>query len=336
LRLERRDASPPTQQHLLLTLEQLQNSRSAIRGMLDGYRADPSKRHLLPVVEPLYNDLTRLMTRASPEWARVNRSWADMNLARVAQELGQNLSDKASPQFRQQMRDFRRLNPVAQDFVAMELAQQFDDAVRNAGRGDNVAKFFKTPHIQELIRTVYGDDAAVDMLRMSRDLNVAAKSKNMMHGSPTGPRAERAKRLNADLNLIAEADIPTSVDQFFQKLKKYTVGRMIDRRNAGIANIITTPVSNVPAMAEQIARMRQAQQLAARYAGPRTLLGGVRNSMTQGARDLPFGALFAFWLCKSVGFDPRRPLNRRSRVSVARAGARATSQASSWGEVPRG
>lgn len=273
LRLERRDATPPTQQHLLLTLEQLQNSRSAIFGKLQEYRADPSKRHLLPVVEPLYRDLTRLMQRASPEWARANRSWADMELGRVARDLGQNLSDKASPAFREQIAEFRRLNPVAQDFVRMELAQQFDDAVRNAGRGENLAKFFKTPHIRDLVREVFGNDAAVDMMRLARDLNVATKSKNMMHGSPTAPRQERAKRLNADLNLIAEADIPTSLDQFFDKLKKYTVGRMIDRRNAGMADILTTPVRDIPAMAEQITRMRQAQELAARYAQPRLDVG---------------------------------------------------------------
>ncbi len=287
LRLERRDATPPTQQHLLLTLEQLQNSRSAIRGMLDGYRADPSKRHLLPVVEPLYRDLTRLMQRASPEWARANRSWADMELGRVARELGQNLSDKASPAFRQQIAEFRALNPIAQDFVRMEFAQQFDDAVRNEGRGDNLAKFFKTPHIRDVVREVFGDEAAVDMMRMTRDLNVAAKSKNMMHGSPTAPRQERAKRLNSDIEMLAETEIPSSVGALLDKVKKYAVQKFVAKRDADMANILTTPMRDVPQIAEHIERMRQAQNLAARYAPNVRLMDALRNGRGNAIRMTP-------------------------------------------------
>lgn len=287
LRLTRRDATPPTQEILLPTLEQLQNSREAIRGMLDKYRATPGSNKLLPIVEPLYRDISRLMRRASPEWARANDRWADLHLDRVARELGQNLSLKANPQFREQMREFNRLAPEAQDFVRIEFAQQFLDAINNAGRGKNLAEFFKTPHIRDLVRTILGDEAAVDMMRMSRDLNIATKSKNMMHGSPTQPRLARQERLNADLNFINEAEVPTSMGAFLEKLKKYTIGRMIDRRNHGIAQVLTTPMRDVPRVAEQIARMRQAQEVAARYAGPHSIGAALRRSLPESIRTLP-------------------------------------------------
>ncbi len=287
LRLTRRDASPPTQQILLPTLEQLQNSREAIRGRLDKFRANPGENKLLPIVEPLYRDISRLMRRASPEWARANDRWADLHLDRVARELGQNLSLKANPRFREQMREFNRLAPEAQDFVRIEFAQQFLDAIDNAGRGKNLADLFKTPHIRDLVRTILGDEAAVDMMRMSRDLNIATKSKNMMHGSPTAPRLARQERLNADLNFIQEAEIPTTIGAFVDKLKKYTIGRMIDRRNHGIAQVLTTPMRDVPRVAEQIARMRQAQDVAARYAGPHSVGDALRRAIPDTIRTLP-------------------------------------------------
>lgn len=268
LRLTRRDASPPTQQFLLPTLEQLQNSRTAIRAQLDGYRADPSKRHLLPIVEPLYRDITRIMERASPQWRVANRQWADLRMDVVARELGENISERAGPQFRQQMRQFNQLAPEAQDFVRIEIAQKLLDKVHNLGDGDNIAKIFKTPHMKELVRTMFGDEAAVDMRRLVRDLNVTTKSKNMMGGSPTQPRLSRQKELNSDIELLSSAEIPTTLGEFLNKVKQYTVGRVIDRRNAQMANTLTTPVRQTAQVAEQIERMRQAQAAAARFARP--------------------------------------------------------------------
>lgn len=287
LRLERRDATPPQQQHLLLTLEQLQNSRSAIRGMRQGYEADPSKRHLLPIVRPLERDITRLMQRASPEWAKANREWADLQLDKVARELGQNLSDKAGPQWRQQLKEFKRLAPEAQGIVRTEFAQQFDDAVQNAGNGENLAKLFKTPHIREMVRTILGDEPAVDMRRAVRDLNVMTMSKNMMHGSQTADRIARRERHNSDLNALVETEIPHSVLSLLSKIKQYAVQKMISNRDAKMADVLTTPMRDVPAIAEHIARMRQAQELAARYAPQQRARDALLNGRMNAIRTLP-------------------------------------------------
>jgi len=268
LRLTRRDSTPPTQQYLLPTLEQLQNSRSGIFGDLQGYRADPGRGHLLPIVEPLYRDITRIMERSSPAWRTANRQWADLRIDMVARELGENIAEKAGPNFRQQMREFNRLAPAAQDFVRIEMAQKLMDKLQNLGDGDNIAKIFKTPHMKELVRTMFGDEAAVDMRRMVRDLNVATRSKNMMHGSPTQPRLARKEELNADLEILSAEAIPTTVGEFLKSVRKYTIGKFEAARNAQIGQILATPVRNTARTAEHIERMRQAQALAARYARP--------------------------------------------------------------------
>lgn len=278
-RILKRDASPATQTYLMPTLEQLQNARTAIRGMIR--RGTEAEQQALG---PLYRDLTRIMERASPGrprdpnlpvsatnpmeggWRQANRQWADLAIDEVAQELGQNLATRASPNFREQMRQFRGLAPEAQDFVRVELAQQFQDMLVN---GKTAEQIFKTDHVKQLVRTVFGDEAAVAMRRMVRDQQVAGRSRDMMHGSPTQPRQARQAAMNADIDLLANAEVPTSVGGFLAALKRHTIDRMKHNRNEGIADILTTPVRDTPAMAQQIEQLRQAAARAAAAARER-------------------------------------------------------------------
>lgn len=48
--------------------------------------------HIVSTLQPIYSDLTRLMERASPQWATANRRWGNMRLDEVAQELGDAMS----------------------------------------------------------------------------------------------------------------------------------------------------------------------------------------------------------------------------------------------------
>lgn len=264
LRLTRRDATPPTQQYLLPTLEQLQVMRSGIRRQMD----DPTRPDLAVVLGPLYRDITRLMERSSPAWRIANRQWADLQLDIVARDLGESISFQAGPRFREQLREFRQLAPEAQDFVRVEVAQKFVDKLANMGDSENLAKLFKTRHMRDLVRTMFGENAAVDMLRLAREQNVAAKSKGMMGGSPTQPRQARQQELNADLELAAAAEIPTGVGGWLNAIKRYTIDRAKMKRARDVAGIITTPVRDTMATAEHLERMRRAQELAARYRIP--------------------------------------------------------------------
>lgn len=257
LRLNRREASPPEQAYLLPTLEQLVNQRSAIGKKY--LNREGSGHEFAAVVGPLYRDLTRVMTRSSPRWANVNRQWRGMELNELGRDLGENLAMKAGPQFREQMRDFQRLAPEAQDFVRVEFVQKLVDKLANTGVTDDLAKIFKTPHVKQLVRTMLGDEAAVDMARMVRDAQVANKTKNMMGGSPTQPRQARQAELNSDLDMMENVHALTSPSKFLEAVKKYTIDRFKGRRNAEMARVLTTPVRDTPAVAEQLERIRQAQ-----------------------------------------------------------------------------
>ncbi len=285
LRLTRRDATPPTQQYLMPTLEQLQVMRSGIRRQMN----DPTRPDLGVVLGPLYRDVTRVMERSSPRWRVANQQWADLMLDDVARELGENIGFQAGPRFREQMREFSRLAPEAQNFVRVEVAQKFADKLANMGDGENLAKLFKTAHLKHLVRTMFGDDAAVQMRRISRDSNVATKSKGMMGGSPTQPRQARQAAMNADLDLLGQVDqIPTSLGGWLGAIKKYTIGRAQEKRNKEVAKILTTPVRNTAQMAEQIERLRQAQAVAEQYRQPRVrtrAVGAQIGNAAEGADD---------------------------------------------------
>lgn len=266
MRITRRDATPSQQQYLMPTLEQLQNMRSAIRRDM----SDPARPDLAAVIGPLYRDLTRIMQRSSPQWRVANRQWADLELRELAQELGQNLSERAGPLYREQMRTYRGLAPEARRFVDIEFTQALLDKIANTGVTDDLAKLFKTPHVREMVRTILGGDAAVDMLRLIRDNQVATKSKNMMAGSPTQPRQARQAEMNADLGLLQAAELPTTPQILLSYLKKYTIDKVRERRNTGIARILTTPMRDTPTLAMHLERMRQARAQMERYARPPT------------------------------------------------------------------
>lgn len=268
LRLTRRDATPATQRYLLPTLEQLQNARGALRGKRQEFTQAGRTDIADVVLGPLYRDITRVMERSSPAWRVANRQWADLQLDVVARELGENIGLQAGPRFREQMREFNQLALQAQDFVRVEVAQKFIDKIANMGDGENLAKLFKTPHIRHLVRTMFGEEAAVDMRRIARDNKAAAKTKGMMGGSPTQPRLARQQEMNADIQLLEATKLPTSVGGFLEALKKYTIGRLIERRNRQIAGILTTPMRDTAAVAENLERMRAARALAERYARP--------------------------------------------------------------------
>ncbi len=283
LRLARRDATPGTQSYLLPTLEQLQNQRQALRGQIEKL----GRPDMEVVLRPLYRDLTRVMERASPQWAQANRQWADMNFNVIARELGENLAEKAGPRYREQMQQFQRLNPQAQDFVRGEFVQKLLDKIENVGVNDDIAKLFKTRHVRNMIRTILGDDVAVDMLRLVRDNQVAARSKKMTEGSPTQPRLARQEELNSDIGLLDKAsEVPTSPSGLVKLLRDYTVGIFKEKRNKGIADIITTPVRDTAGVAQHLERMRQARNRIDRHRNrpPRqTGAGGVSGSFIDNA-----------------------------------------------------
>ena len=108
---------PDGQRLPMMHLQQLQDARGVIRGHIQNYTQN-GREDLVRAVQPIYDQVTRIMTRMSPDWAVANRRWADLNFDRMAQELGDAFATKAGPQFRTQIAEFRQLAPEAQDMFA--------------------------------------------------------------------------------------------------------------------------------------------------------------------------------------------------------------------------
>lgn len=261
------------QRLLMPSLQILQDMRGAIRGQIDTAAA-ANRTHIVNILNPFYNDITGVMTMASPKWAVANRRWADMNFAQRAKKLGDAFAQKAGPQFRQQMREFRQLAPEAQDLVRVHFLQKMIDKVDNLG-GDNhdVAKLFSSPHMRNMIRTMFGDQEAVAFVRAVRDQVVATRTRNSLSSSRTHIRGMVQDAKDADVNLVGSA-ANANVGSVKEWLTATFVNFLRERRNRPLADIVTTPMRDTPRVAEHIQRMRteaaameQARQHSGQYVG---------------------------------------------------------------------
>lgn len=240
---------------IMPTLQQAQDMRGSLRGIITR-NAQAGNSHIVQALQPLYQDVTKVMQDASPEWAAVNAKWAD-NMARErTQELGEAFSKKAGPKYREQRAEFDVLAPELKDIVRVEYLQRLQDDLDNAIRTGNPAKFFNNNHTYKAIEDLFSKDAAVDFARRTRDFNVEEMSKNMTKGSPTHRRGEMQKQSDADESIVAgiqSASIQNWKDWIFERMK----GVLTERKDRELAKIATTPVSDVAKTAEHIHRMKQ-------------------------------------------------------------------------------
>lgn len=260
---------PNGQKIVMPTLQMAQDMRGSLRGMIQRNR-QAGNDHIVQVLEPLRKDVTAAMRDASPEWWKVNQRWADLELKERAQDLGEAFANRAGPKFREQLQDFKRMAPEAQDIVRIHFTQQLLDMIENAaklGGTKNLGELFTKSHTRNMVREVLGDGPAVDMARLIRDANVMARSRDMLKGSPTQPRQQMQKEQDADLNLIASAD---NFDWRSWKaaLLEKAVALMRERRNKVVGKTVTTPMRDTPAVAENLERMRQARATAEKYVQP--------------------------------------------------------------------
>lgn len=267
-RLARRELTPRSQEVATPSLLQLQNARMGIRGQMEEARSD-----IATILRPLYRDLTRVMERASPQWRVANRRWADMNLEIRAKELGEAFAERAGPEYRRQLGDFRALAPEAQDVVRIHFVRKLLDKIVNVGDTHDLAKLFSTPHMRNAVRTILGDEAAMDLARLVRDNRVATMSKNMLSGSQTHVRGERQAAENVDLGILASVE-QANFRGFRKAMLDRAIGWIREGRDRRLAKVVTTPMRDTAAVAENIDRMRYAQERARYYANRPPLPSG--------------------------------------------------------------
>lgn len=281
---------PNGQRLAMMDLQMLQDARGSLRATIDRARPRGSSPNAQTVatLEPLYRDITRLMERANPAWARANRAWADNAIDTVARDLGEAFSLKAGPKYRDQVQQFRNLAPEAQDMVRVEFLQKLYDRLDDMkdGRDTAVANLFASDHIRNAIRELFGDRAAVDIARLTRDAAIAARSSGAIKGSQTHMRGQFAKEFDADTGVMAgvqNGSIRSIKDAMFDRLLTF----ITERRNAPMADIATTPMRDTAEVARHVHNMRVAQEFVRRVQARRPMpvtppiaLTGVGSALT--------------------------------------------------------
>lgn len=251
----------------LQTLQQMQDARQAVRGMISA--ADRTgDTHIVASMQPLYRDITTVMERVSPAWARANRRWADGAATERGWDLGASLMGKASPGQREQLIEFRRMAPEAQRLARIGFIQKLEDMVTSAKDGADFSRLFRDDGMRALVREVLGGPTAMQLERAVRNQNVMARSARAGGGSQTQPRQVMRERMEGDPAIMA-AVTSGSTTGIRTALMNAARHLLSERRNRVLSDIVTTPMSDTPRVAQHIQRMRTEQQRLERYNAPR-------------------------------------------------------------------
>jgi hypothetical protein len=250
--------TPNGQRVAMNTLQQLQDARGALRGQMSEY-ARAGRGDLSRVVQPMYQRITRLMEAMSPQWAVANRRWAGMRFDEVAQELGDAFAEKAGPRFREQVAEFQRMAPQAQNIVRVHVLQKLFDKLDNLPDTHSVSKLFSNDQSRSLIRTLFGDEAVVTFTRAVRDQRVAEASRSMTQNSATHRRGIAQRQRDAETGLVGAVEGANATGIRNWLLERATQ-LLTERRNRPMAEILTTPLSDTAAVARHIHNMRTQQQ----------------------------------------------------------------------------
>lgn len=263
-------------------LRQLQQGRTTIRGQMQAL-VQSGRADLANEIRPFYQLLTRVMEEMSPQWAVANRRWADMNLAQVAQELGDAFSTKAGPRFREQLAEFRALAPEAQDIVRVHVLQKELDKLDNLGDTHSISKLYSNDASRNLIRELFGDEAVVRFTRAVRDQKVAEVSQNMTKNSATHRRGIAQKQADAETGLVSAME-NANARGVRNWLAERLTQLLTERRNRPMADILTTPLSDTARVSQHIYNMRRQQERLQQFdQPPRGRAPAVGGSLTGGA-----------------------------------------------------
>jgi len=261
----------------MMTLQQLQDARATVRGQI-GEAVRAGRNDLVNTLQPFYDRITQLMGRASPAWRQANDQWADMNFLRIGAELGDAFATRAGPQYRQQLQEFQRLAPEAQNIVRVHFLQKLFDRLDNLGDTAGVSKLFANDHSRAMIRTLFGDEAAVAFTRAVRDQRVAESSGRMMANSATHRRGVAQKQKDAETGLVAAVENASTTGVRNWLLERATQ-IMTERRNRPMADILTTPMSDTARVAQHLYNLRQQEARLRQFAQPRVRQPGTLGQL---------------------------------------------------------
>lgn len=257
---------PDGQRLPIMSLQHLQDARGSIRDRIEVARRS-GENSIVAMLQPLYRDVTRMMERASPQWARANRRWADNSIDTRARELGEAFALRAGPEYRRQVAEFNRLAPEAQDMVRVEYLQRLSDRLANLGDTHDVAKLFTTDHMRASVRELFGHQGVLLLTQSARDAAIATKSGRMLGNSATAMRLARRADADAETGIMAAAEIGSAHGIRNALLERLT-RLLTERRNVPLARIATTPLNDTAEVARHVHNMRAAQAYRRRVQTP--------------------------------------------------------------------
>lgn len=249
------------------TLQQLQDARSVLRDQIQKLR-NSGQNAAAMAVSQLRDRVTQMMTRASPAWRQANDQWADMNFMQLGQELGDAFSTQAGPRYREQLREFQRLAPEAQNIVRVHFLQKLADKLDNLPDSNSVSKLFSNDQSRAMIGRLFGSDAAVSFTRAVRDQKVAEASGRMMANAATHRRGVAQKQKDAETGLVSaleNANFSAARSWILERYKQL----MSERKNRPMADILTTPMTDTARVAQHLYNLRQQQQRLQQFAQPK-------------------------------------------------------------------
>jgi hypothetical protein len=182
-----------------------------------------------------------------------------MSIETRALEMGQMFTDKASVAQRQAFREFDRMAPQAQDMVRIGFIQKQLDKLDGLRDTHDVSKVFDKRQFFDAVDRLFGRADAAQVARAVRDAEVANISKQGLGNSATHQRGQIAREMDADLGIVASAE-SGSLRGVRNWLIEKALGWARDRRNVPMADMATTPMTDVFSVARNVYRMRQAQE----------------------------------------------------------------------------
>lgn len=242
----------------MMTLQHMQDARGAVRGMMERARR-AGEDHIVAALQPLYRDVTRLMTRISPLWRQANDRYADFAQWSDVLEFAQRFPLRAGPAQRQALREFDRLAPEAQDLTRIAWLQQQIDRIDGLRDTHDVSKLFDKREVMNLVRRLFGGRDAVALARTIRDAEVAQRSLGMLGNSATHRRGVMQSTMDADLGIVAATE-NASRSGLRGWLTEKLLSVLRDRRNVPLSGIVTTPMADVFSVARHLHNARNAQQ----------------------------------------------------------------------------
>jgi len=247
------------------TLRQLQDARTELRLMRES-AIQQGDRIFVEATQPIYDQVTRMMRRMSPAWSRANDQWRDMSFTQMASDFGEGFTRRASPRYRENLAEFRQLDPRAQNVVRVQVMQQLFDQLQNVKDPYAIGRFFENPQIRTVIRDLMGPEAVNDFTRTVRDITMAEKTFRM--NSMTQPRQAMAREMTAEQNLTAAGDFMS-----VRGIRRWAIDNLtnllVRGRDRPLQEIMSTRVRDVPQTAMRLEQLRNQAQRNARWNQPR-------------------------------------------------------------------